>query len=214
MAVATVYNSFGIPTGHVQYESAQERRNNDAADGAAMVIVLAVMACILFLVSSCLPLWQRVFLHPKIIRVHIARTMIATLAGSALILLYAVGGMMGLHNWSVGAFTTVGIFLLGLSLATRLLGYVQLWISHAHPEKCTGNGYGWLNVICLFTPFRPSHLWTVLQDGAFIGAYIWMVRGASQHDKGGVMIVGGLLILTVLGFNWYSQVPRGGVLAP
>lgn len=205
MAVATIYNSWGIPTARVEYESYQDRADKSAPSAAGVIMVLAVFAAFFFLVSSCLPLWQRVFLHPKIIRVHIARTWGATLAGLLLIALYALGGVLGMHHWGVGAFTSAGIFLLALGLATRLLGYLQLLISKARPEKCSGNGFGWLNMVCLFTPFRPWHLWTLLQDGAFIGVYAWMVRGASQHEKTTVVIVGGLLLLTVLGFTWYSQ---------
>ena len=95
---------------------------------------------------GCLPLLQRVFIHPSHIEQYEERAIALGLGGAGLMVLYAIGGILGLHDWSLGVVSWLGIGLLAVAAVAFALCLAHLAIAARHPEKSTGAGFGLLNI--------------------------------------------------------------------
>ena len=205
MATVTVYNSLGVPVGWGHYESREESRNIARGDAVVAKLVLMFLGTMLLAFSAALPMWQRIFIHPQVVRLHMNRTLLPILFGSALIALHIISSFVGLNDWSIGFFTKLGIAFLGLGILSWGLGCIHLLIGRWYPRMLNGNGYGLLNLHCLVTGLNPSHLLTVLQDGAIIGGAIYLVSTVPAQDRFTVAIFIGALVAAILGFTWHAQ---------
>ena len=111
-----------------------------------------------------------------------------------------------MHQWRIGWFSALGIALLSAGLLTLALGWIHLKIGEHFPEKVRGNGYGLLNIYCLFTGLNPTHLWTFLQDAAIVGAFIYFVAVEPAQNRVPAFIGCGIMAACILGWTWHAQV--------
>ena len=181
-------------------------RTGNNHEGVWGVLVVLFIGLLLFAISSCLPLWQRVFIHQKVIRIHMARSKVLITFCIVILVLYALFGLMGFHHWQIGIFSGLAIGFMALAFCTLGVGRLQLMLSERYIGLCAGNGYGLLNLFCIFSDSGPSHIYTYLQDSLWIAATIFSVNQAPDEGKGLVLIFCSLLCATVVGYNWFCQV--------
>ena len=176
------------------------------------VVLVPVFIVGIFIIPFvfCLPLWQRTFLHPNVIKLHTRRARITTGTGIAAFILYIISGFLGFHDWTSNGFTTylvgLGIFLSIIGILTILIGWIQLEVSKAYPEKTHGNGYGLLNLYCVFTKYKPSHIFTILQDSGIVCFFLYPALISSKEEILAHFIISLPIICILLSYTWYCQV--------
>lgn len=164
-----------------------------------------LIGCIL----RCFPLFLRVFIRAERVRAHGEHAAQVTGVGVLILVIYALGGIMGFHAWSLGLFSWLGIDLAAFGLVTLAVAAGHLAIADRHPARCHGNGFGLLNVHALFSGREPHHVWTWLQDGACVGYGLYVIRSAPEENRAWTaLLVVGVLAMG-LGYTWYSQSQSG-----
>jgi hypothetical protein len=208
---ATIFNSYGLPVGHISTGRTPffDREQEEEIDrfGSALFFFLVILFLLfLLIISSNLPLWLRVFIHPQVIKLHIRRTKIPIGIGLILIALWFFFGFIGWHDYSLGFFSKVGLFLIAFGSITLLIGWGQYFLSSKYSNICDkGNGYGILNLHCVATGFKPSHILTWLQDGFFVFLYFLAILALQPQDRLLGILILGIPLLTVFGYTWYCQ---------
>ena len=165
----------------------------------------------------CLSLWQRILLHPRIVRKHLSKARLVFFAGVVVTSIYSAAGFLNLHNWETGQFHTVffilGLYLLVIAIPTIAIGWLQLWLSNRYPQLCCGNGYGLANLYCLFVKSaRPRHFLTFLLDflWIFLLVHLLVVAYPPKEEFGSFSFYACMLIIT-FSHNWLQDYKSWGL---
>lgn len=183
--------------------------------GGALAITFYIIGWLIVVSAFCVPLWQRVFMHPIVIKKHLERVLLFLLM-VAVILVLGLVGFFG--DDSRDAFVQLGIAGLVFGGLSYVLGHLQLALSERHPDKAAGNGYGILNLITLINPnFRPTHVLTVIQDIVIV-AIFWFGFQPLEHIQSSgssttiyAVIVAVAVGLFAFGYTWYCQIRFSGI---
>jgi len=168
-----------------------------------------LLVTIVFLpITICAPLWTRIFHHPDTIRKHQRNAGFVALSGvvtiGILAALWVFSGYDAIFNseGKLSFFLTYGLYALIIGLPTILIGYLHLLLTKLNPQFSQGNGYGLLNLHCLLTRIRPSHIFTVLQDVGLLYFFIKKAHEASWEEYPGAFFFLLAFIVTVFIYNW------------
>lgn len=158
----------------------------------------------LFLFSAPLILWQRIFMEPDVINLHMQRTLPIVILGAWL-----------RFSPAMSEFVVLGALLIGFGMASLIMGAIHLAISRNWEDKTESNGFGLLNVYALVFPVYPNRIWTVVQEAFNILAVVTYIQVAQvEFGEGGetsMQVVLVAILIMSIAYNIYMDrhVARG-----
>ena len=148
-------------------------------------------------------MWQRICIHPNLVRLHTRRAKNAFIGGGLLLLpkliLLITGFKLPLTDWAY----YVGLLLFPLAGLTMLLGLGQKALSSRFSYWSHGAGFGILNFINLLRSHPPTPIWTYVQDAFLIGLIVWGFIYPSPFFWGSIASI--LLVLVLLPYVWFCH---------